>query len=296
MRPMVYFLEINFVSSVAIFFVIVMLLFSLVLLIKNRKLQGELENLKLEDRNFLKKKCKVKEEDIVSINNISKKIEADQKVKKIANSNSSQKKIKEKVKPSTSSGCSFDSGHSLKKEQKKMNDVVHDSFDVEAIERDLDKLLGLEPIKNTTSSSKEKSSDKKVIIKNDSNRNIHNSKEIYTKNVLQDIPKITSPIGLDTQEFDMNSFGDNLNEFVRSNKKGKRNKKEDNYLGEVSKKIAQNLEPQTIELTDYEKEQEENAIISYKELINVKGKVDTIDENESGDFIEELKNFRNSLD
>ena len=60
--------------------------------------------------------------------------------------------------------------------------------------------------------------------------------------------------------------------------------------------MAEELKPQTIELTDYEKEQEDNAIISYKELLNVKDKITMLDdEEENVNFIEELKNLRNSL-
>lgn len=69
------------------------------------------------------------------------------------------------------------------------------------------------------------------------------------------------------------------------------------YTEEITKKIEQELKPQTIELTDYEKQQEEDAIISYKELLsNNKDKIYNInDEEETTDFIKELKSFRSSL-
>lgn len=59
--------------------------------------------------------------------------------------------------------------------------------------------------------------------------------------------------------------------------------------------MADELKPQTIELTDYEKDQEENAIISYQELLNVKDKINILNDDETVDFIEELKKLRNSL-
>ncbi|MBQ8681646.1 MAG: hypothetical protein IJ509_01900 [Bacilli bacterium] len=45
------------------------------------------------------------------------------------------------------------------------------------------------------------------------------------------------------------------------------------YLKEISDQIAAQLEPKTIELTDYEKNEEEQAIISYQELISLKGQL-----------------------
>ena len=44
------------------------------------------------------------------------------------------------------------------------------------------------------------------------------------------------------------------------------------YLESIKEKIEKEYKPQDIELTDYEKEQEENAIISYEELIKNKDK------------------------
>ena len=50
------------------------------------------------------------------------------------------------------------------------------------------------------------------------------------------------------------------------------NKDDISYLENVKEKIEKEYKPVEIELTDYEKEQEENAIISYEELINNKDK------------------------
>jgi len=57
------------------------------------------------------------------------------------------------------------------------------------------------------------------------------------------------------------------------------------------------LKPQTIELTDYERKQEEEAIISYQELIKVKDRIYRITDDEEIDtFIDELKEFRTNLE
>lgn len=143
-------------------------------------------------------------------------------------------------------------------------------------------------------------------------------KKLYQKNLLHDKPNITSSVSLTKAEDDFN-----LNEFIKTNelKVEKPIKKEQtadqiinslskndikisnskkgtniDYLKEISDKMADELKPQTIELTEYEKRQEENAIISYKELINLKDKIMMLDDDdETINFIEELKNLRNSL-
>ena len=50
------------------------------------------------------------------------------------------------------------------------------------------------------------------------------------------------------------------------------------YLKELSNKLNEEVTPKTIELTDYEKEQEEHAIISYKELLSLKNNLNIIDD------------------
>lgn len=71
--------------------------------------------------------------------------------------------------------------------------------------------------------------------------------------------------------------------------------KEYNYLEEISNRLNEELKPQTIELTDYEKRQEEQAVISYKELLKYKDNNRYDEKQETINFIEELKNLRNSL-
>lgn len=65
------------------------------------------------------------------------------------------------------------------------------------------------------------------------------------------------------------------------------------YLEEVSKKLAEAEITDEIERTNYELEQEENAIISYKELMEKKDSIQTIDEEEAIISIEELMNRNN---
>ena len=67
------------------------------------------------------------------------------------------------------------------------------------------------------------------------------------------------------------------------------------YLQEISEKMAKELKPQTIELTDYEKDQEDHAIISYQELLSARDGIRVKDDEKELEFIDELKKFRNNL-
>ena len=77
---------------------------------------------------------------------------------------------------------------------------------------------------------------------------------------------------------------------------------EDNYkanddMKEIVSRMEEEVKPSNIELTDYEKKQEEEAIISYDELQKVKDKIYNLtEEEEDGEFIDELKNFRSDLE
>lgn len=93
-------------------------------------------------------------------------------------------------------------------------------------------------------------------------------------------------------EIEKTSF--RVDEFVKEKNDFSNSVSGDDYLREVSKKMASELAPQTIELTDYEKDQEENAIISYQELLAVR-ESSSLDDGDDIDFIDELKKLRNSL-
>lgn len=86
------------------------------------------------------------------------------------------------------------------------------------------------------------------------------------------------------------SFADMKQNYVKKENKPK------NFMEEVSEKLSRELKPQTIELTDYEQKQEDEAIISYQELLANKDKTFNIsDDEEDEDFISALKSFRDSL-
>ncbi len=136
------------------------------------------------------------------------------------------------------------------------------------------------------------------IINNINNNNLKAKQEIEIKKeeiekqkeeIKKEEPIIKNEITPNTIQIDNNIPVEenffNANEFIQ-------NKKSDNYLEEVSEKIQKEINSKPIPPTNYEQEEESNAIISYQELLNSKGK-DSIDD--TTEFIEQLKNFRNSL-
>ena len=83
-----------------------------------------------------------------------------------------------------------------------------------------------------------------------------------------------------------------IEEILRANLKNNQPKPQKNnskdYLEEVSRKLAEAEIPDEIERTNYELQQEEDAIISYKELMEKKDSIQTIDEEDAVISIEEL--------
>lgn len=93
----------------------------------------------------------------------------------------------------------------------------------------------------------------------------------------------------------------------------KKDEESPSFVEEISKQIEKDLEPQTIDLTEFERLQEEDAVISYEELIKNKSRssryVDEeellnqedlentyqLDTDDDEEFLKELKSFRNDL-
>ena len=234
-----------------------MCFFSLFLLSKNKKLKDEIEDLKLGDRILADKYRKVDKENIISIDKIS-----------TDNVLSRDDLVK-------SSDSLNDSKVSLENSVLDSNDKVD-----EIVKKD----KSVEKI-NSTNNKKDRVKDTKIVV--DSNKH----SKPYSKNILHDSPSITSPISLDVEKV---SF--NVDEFVKRDKSTSEISTSD-YLENISNAISEEIKPQTIELTGYEKEQEENAIISYKELLKASKSSNSVNvsQEDTSEFIEELKKLRNSL-
>ena len=116
----------------------------------------------------------------------------------------------------------------------------------------------------------------------------------YSKNVLREIKTRdqTSPIGIIKKD-QINAAKINIENKSVNNDQLKDNGENISFVKEISEKMEKELEPKT---TDYERQQEEEAVISYQELLSKKDKLYNITEEENtSDFIDELKSFRLDL-
>lgn len=154
-----------------------------------------------------------------------------------------------------------------------------------------------EPIEKTINVSKEVNHDKEKEIQDNDKKNynevldrVYNvtSNQIYNEEAYYNLEDNTI-----SNNFDLNDLI-NKNNFAST--KEERKYPTYDYLEEIQAKMNAELKPQTIELTDYEKKQEEQAVISYKELLKVKETNQYSEEKQDTmKFIEELKMLRNSL-
>lgn len=138
-----------------------------------------------------------------------------------------------------------------------------------------------------------------------------NDNGLYKKNVLREVRGQTSPIGIgngdsDTirEEYnysdDIDTSGINYNDDALSPLEEMDDVYEVNdsmkFASDIVEKMEEEVKPSNIELTDYERKQEEEAIISYDELLKVKDKIYNItDDEETDEFIEEIKSLRTDL-
>ena len=127
----------------------------------------------------------------------------------------------------------------------------------------------------------------------------------YQRNILKEINARTqtSPIHIDRDEYYSKKEDNKLerNAYLEEDSLSPLVELEDNFevnsdMEKLVHMIEEEIKPSNIELTDYEKKQEEEAIISYDELLKVKDKIYNITEDEETDeFLDELKSFRLDL-
>lgn len=129
----------------------------------------------------------------------------------------------------------------------------------------------------------------------------------YKKNVLREMNARmqTSPISINNNDvtYESNEYGIDES-YLREESVSPLEMMEDSFevndnmkfASEIVERMEEEMKPSNIELTDYERKQEEEAIISYDELLKVKDKIYNITEDEETDeFIDELKSFRLDL-
>ena len=270
---MLEFLSFSLTDNIAIIIIIIMCFFALFLLSKNKKLKDEIEDLKLGDRILADKYKRVDKENVISIDKIS--------TDNVLTKNGDIKNVSALKVQNKSLESSLDSND-------KINDISidkdSDKIDEVAKDRSVEQVEKINKFDNRN--EKDKVKEVKGV---DGNKH----SKPYSKNILHDSPSITSPISLDVEKVSFNA-----DEFVkRDNIKNSSKISTSDYLENISNAISEEIKPQTIELTGYEKEQEESAIISYKELLKASksGNGVNVSQEDTSEFIEELKKLRNSL-
>ena len=175
----------------------------------------------------------------------------------------------------------------LKEDVVDIEDISHDIKDIDkTIDKDNKKVVVNKDSKIVNRGIEDKVIVKKSIVNNEDN----NSNKMVKKfnNDKNNVVRSDNNIKFDVEEF--------IKKDKYINRKLDSSDMNSEYLQEISRELENNMVPQTIKLTDYEQEQEDNAIISYKELLNVNNKKEETINDETVEFIEELKKFRNNLD
>lgn len=138
----------------------------------------------------------------------------------------------------------------------------------------------------------------------------------YQKNVLREMSKKMpiSPIHIERDSIDDDTYIYTVSNedddydidevYLREDSVSPLEEMEDSYepndnmrfASDIISRMEEEVVPSLLELTDYERKQEEEAIISYGELEKVKDRIYNLtEEEEDGNFIDELKNFRSDL-
>ena len=200
----------------------------------------------------------------------------------------------------------------LSKYLKEEQSVVEDSIEETPLVSDIKEEIVLDKVESEVKEElpKEEVKEEKKEV---SNTNNTNNNGLYKKNVLREINarSQTSPIHIDREEpkekedytklaNNINTTGIDLGEDSLSPLEMMEDAYEVNdnmkFASDIVERMQEEIKPSNIELTDYEKKQEEEAIISYDELLKVKDKIYNItDDEETDEFIDELKSFRIDL-
>lgn len=257
------FVFLNIKESLSFFFIllsIVMFFFCLYLYFNNKKLKQRISKLEIETKEILERKIiKENPNDLVSIQSIS------------AESNE-KKSVFYHPKPKNSKSFSQNNNYHMKasSSQSRNNTVIQ---------------------KSKSENNNQYQSSSAIQNNYPYQKNIRKQNNNLTYSITNS-EKDTTKI-LEKQNFNVNDFIQQREKVVP---KIKEKQQTNDYLKEISNQIADELTPKTIELTEYEKSQEEHAIISYQELLALKDKFESqYETDEDISFIEDLKQFRDKL-
>lgn len=261
----------------------VLFFFCLYLYLETQIIKKKLTKLELENKTILERKIFNNKEDSISIENISTSIpkEAEKNTSKeqpnIIKKEDVEDSVIEKPKPYIAKN-NFEENN-----QPKFSLPTDQPLKEEAISKSTQEELKEEQIANIKVEPKSKTNEMNPIAKNEIVTPTETLQEI------QPIPNVTLATNFEPSEFIKNNISTVQKNVAISNKV------ENEYLQELSTQLKEEIPPQTIELTGYEKIQEEQAIISYQELLSLKEKIKNQDKQDEN-FIETLKELRNLLD
>ena len=103
------------------------------------------------------------------------------------------------------------------------------------------------------------------------------------------------------QKLEPIEVGENIEEEIVMPKQEKEEIEENSFVEEIKRQVDEEIDDGPIALTDFENSQEEDAIISYEELLRNAKMAETrenrydIDIDDDNDFLKELKSFRSNL-
>lgn len=170
-------------------------------------------------------------------------------------------------------------------------------------------------IKMNNNEANKKVEEEKQDVKTSSIRNLTIKKEEYEKIKNEDLKE--NNIAVEKEDID-DGINDEIIEEIEEEKEeenkeqklepievikedSKEEKEYNSFVDEISKQVDEELDDGPISLTDFENLQEEDAIISYEELLRNAKMAETrenrydIDIDDDNDFLKELKSFRNNL-
>ena len=245
---MIDFLSISITNGILIFLLItVLIFFCLYLYSDNKKLKKQMDELISENKILLEKKIKTQESvDTIAIKNIS-----DEKIKEEYNERLNIPKKENEIKE-PSPKITIDKKNNPNMKEENINN-------------------GKE-MKNTDSLNSKDNTDKEEISYHNTNSKIQTLNEIESYNTKEKINNYLDSFNtLTTPKISNFDLSELINNNIKTtNITNQQEIKEYDYLEEISNRLSEELKPQTIELTDYEKRQEEQAVISYKELLKYK--------------------------
>ena len=298
--------------------ILLLLIFSIILANKNKKLERILENKEIDEEESIDDLAIKKTED-----SSSNKVIIDKSIEErtiYQESQNHERAIPEEISPAkeaiiATAESSKNDEETIKKEkfiaEEHVKEYNNDFFEIPNIKKQSESENEIHKVVMPEKT--------KITIKEESISNHQETPKPYQRNILREVyPTQTSPIGAIKEDSITRSKVEEareLNEALNSEKNQSHieeirkyptrehiveekkiqistfpeTHKRGNYLEELSKKMSQTNNENDLNRTSYELQQEEDAIISYRELMQKKDQIQTVDEEDAVISIEELQ-------